>query len=101
MNLRLRNAWKYTGDDLWDWRVFLEDDGTGDLDQVAWVEYLLHPTFPQPRRIRKDRENQFSLTTRGWGVFLIRAFVHTHDGEKVKLEHELHLSYDPEEGETD
>ena len=101
MNIRLRNSWEYKGDDRWNWRVFLDDDGTGDIEKVAFVEYILHPTFPNPRRRITDRENNFSLKSNGWGVFLIRAFANTKEGEKIRLEHELHLSYDPEKGETE
>ncbi|MEM6264719.1 MAG: pYEATS domain-containing protein [Bacteroidota bacterium] len=101
MMLRLRNSWKYQGDDRWDWRVFLEDDGSGDIDQIESVEYILHPSFPKPRMIRTDRDTKFELKTNGWGVFLIRAFAKTLDGKKIRLEHYLQLSYDPEEGETE
>ena len=44
MSLRLRNTWKYKNADRWDWSVFVEDDGSGDLDDIAFVEYILHPT---------------------------------------------------------
>lgn len=100
MSLRLRNSWKYTGDDRWDWSVFLDDDGSGELDNVKSVEYILHPTFPKPRVVKTNRDNNFALKTNGWGVFLIRAFATMKTGEKIKLEHQLHLSYDPEEGTT-
>lgn len=101
MNLRLRNSWQYLGDDRWDWQVFLEDDLSGDIDKVSFVEYILHPTFPNPKRIRKSKEHNFLLSTNGWGTFMIRAFANTNSGEKIKLEHYLHLEYDPPEGITD
>lgn len=100
LNIRLRNSWKYVGDDRWDWRVFVEDDGSGDLEKVQQVEYILHPTFANPRRLTEDRANQFELKTNGWGTFLIRAFVETVSGTRIRMEHELYLSYDPEEGVT-
>lgn len=100
MNLRLKNSWEYKGNDRWDWSVFLEDDGTGEIENIVFVEYILHPTFPNPRRVNTDRKNKFALSTNGWGVFLIRAFANTKQGEKIKLEHDLYLSYDPRKGET-
>lgn len=100
MNLRLRNSWKYVGDDRWDWSIYLEDDGVGDIDNVLSVEYLLHPTFGNPRRLVENKDDNFALKSNGWGTFLIRAFVHTKEGEKLKLKHTLCLAYEPEQGET-
>lgn len=101
MSLRLRNTWKYKGNDRWDWTIFLDDDGTGEIDNVAFVEYILHPTFPKPRRIETNRGNNFALITNGWGTFLIRAFANTKKGDIIKLEHILYLTYEPAEGETE
>lgn len=101
MSLRLRNSWKYQGDGRWDWSVFLEDDGTSELDDITFVEYILHPTFPDPRRIKRDRDNKFALTTNGWGVFWIKAFANTKSGDKIKLEHYLYLAHEPSEGKTE
>ncbi|MEM8901939.1 MAG: pYEATS domain-containing protein [Bacteroidota bacterium] len=99
--LRLRNSWKYVGEKRWDWSVFLEDDGSGEMDKVVSVRYILHPSFANPRRLKTNKEEKFALKTNGWGVFMIRAFVQTEEGEKIRLEHYLHLSYDPKEGVTD
>ncbi|MEM6767173.1 MAG: pYEATS domain-containing protein [Bacteroidota bacterium] len=99
-SLRLRNSWKYAGDKRWDWSVFLDDDGSGEMDRVVSVQYVLHPSFPNPRRLHTNKEEKFALSTNGWGVFMIRAFVLTEEGEKIRLEHYLHLDFDPAEGET-
>ncbi|MBK9257152.1 MAG: hypothetical protein IPM42_16875 [Saprospiraceae bacterium] len=100
MNIRLRNSWKYKGGNSWDWSVFLDDNGSGDIDKIAFVEYILHPTFPKPRRVKTNREDKFELKTSGWGVFLIRAFANTKNGEKIRLEHYLQLSHNPRDGMT-
>lgn len=101
MNLRLRNNWKLAGEDRWKWSVFLEDDASGEIDKVKSVQYILHPTFKNPIQLRENRENKFALNASGWGTFMIKAFVNMEDGERIKLEHELELFYDPESGETE
>ncbi|WP_116124342.1 pYEATS domain-containing protein [Lewinella sp. IMCC34183] len=101
MHLRLRNDWEYQGNDRWDWTVFLEDDGSGDIDTVISVEYVLHPTFPNPRKVKTNKSQNFRMRMNGWGVFLIRAFANTVGGEKIRLEHQLELRYDPPIGTTE
>lgn len=100
MSLRLRNSWKYVGNKRWDWEIFLEDDGSGEIDNIASVEYILHPTFPDPRRIVSNRKSKFKLKSNGWGVFWIKAFANTRSGEKIKLKHYLELHSDPKSGTT-
>lgn len=101
MNLRLRNNWKLAGEDKWKWSVFLEDDDSGEMDNVASVQYILHPTFRNPIQLRENRKNKFALKATGWGTFVIKAFVNMKDGQRIKLEHELKFSYEPESGETE
>ena len=100
-NLKLKNSWNYKGKDWWDWEAFLDDQGSGELSNVEYVEYILHPTFPEPVRKIRDKKNGFRLKTGGWGVFSLKAFVHTKDGKKYKLEHFLTLQQKPEHGETE
>jgi transcription initiation factor IIF auxiliary subunit len=98
MSLRLRNTWNYKGDDWWEWEAFLDDEGSGELSNVKFVEYVLHETFPNPiRRIASPAEG-FRLKTSGWGTFDLKAFVHYKDGKKVRLQHEIQLEYKPEKG---
>lgn len=98
MALILRNSWHYKGGDWWQWEAFLVDEGSGELEQVDYVEYVLHPTFPNPIRRVDDPEGGFILKTAGWGTFRLKAFVHTKDGEKRKLTHDLQLLRTPPEG---
>lgn len=100
MPLRIRNNWKYTGNDKWDWEAFIDDGGSGELRNVQYVEYVLHPTFPNPIRRVNDRNHKFLLKTGGWGTFLLKAFVYFQDGRKIKLEHEIRLEYEPVSGTT-
>ncbi|MGD9367641.1 MAG: hypothetical protein PVH87_18215 [Desulfobacteraceae bacterium] len=82
---------KYEGDNWWKWAVWIE--GADDtLDLIEFVEWTLHPTFPNPIRKTHDRKNKFRIDTGGWGVFEIRACVMMKDGSKTKLRHDLRLT---------
>ncbi len=101
MELKLRNRWGYEAGlkgGWWKWEAFLDDEGSGDLDKVEHVEYVLHPTFSNPVRTISDRESNFALRTQGWGTFPLTAFVYTRDGQKQKLVHEIELLSDPPSG---
>lgn len=89
---------KYEGDDWWKWAVWIEGQDEA-LDRVDFVEWTLHPTFPNPVRKLKDRATKFRLETGGWGVFAIHARVQLKDGRQVKLSHYLKLHY-PDGTET-
>ena len=82
----------YEGDDWWRWAVWI--DGREEaLDRIDFVEWTLHPTFPNPVRRVHDRASRFRLETGGWGVFNIGVRVQLKDGQQVKLRHELELHY--------
>ena len=78
------------GDDWWKWAVWIEgrDDA---LDQIDFVEWILHPSFPNPIRRICDRASKFRLETGGWGVFQIVARVQLKGGKQTKLHHYLKL----------
>jgi transcription initiation factor IIF auxiliary subunit len=103
LNVRLRNRWRFRGPgedgrDRWDWEAFVDDGGSGDLERVTYVEYILHPTFPNPIRTILEPEGGFVLRTSGWGTFELRAYVQAKDGERVQLRHQVELAYNPHEG---
>ena|SRR3989442_13116812 len=85
-------ASEYQGDDWWQWQVWLEGSDD-DLDHVEFVQWTLHPTFPDPIRKSHDRLHKFQLKTGGWGTFPIRALVQMTDGTTRRLSHYLKLSY--------
>lgn len=101
MTLKIKNNWNYVGDDRWDWEAFIDDGGSGEISDINFVEYVLHPTFPNPIRKVKDQGTNFRLKSNGWGTFRIKAFAHMKDGNKVRLEHELELYYEPQSGTSD
>ena len=89
----IKQSEQYEGDNWWNWAVWLE--GTDkDLDEVEFVEWKLHPTFPNPIRRTTDRENKFKIETAGWGVFPIRATVTMKAGQQYTLTHNLKLHYE-------
>lgn len=100
MGLRIRNTWKYKGEDWWDWSAFIEDDGSGELSKVLEVEYILHPTFHDPIRKIKDVNTKFRMETEGWGTFMLKAIVHYKDGRQQTLAHHIMLEYDPAIGNS-
>jgi transcription initiation factor IIF auxiliary subunit len=98
MSLKLKNRWKLIRDDWWEWECFLDDEATGELSSVAYVKYVLHPTFSEPIRVVRDPTEGFVLRTEGWGEFDLKAFVYMQDGTEKKLTHEVKLKYDPPQG---
>ncbi len=74
----------------WKWSVWLEGSDE-ELDQIKSVEYILHPTFPNPVINVSSRENKFRLNASGWGEFMINIHVHRKDGEEIALQHWLQL----------
>lgn len=78
------------GDDRWDWEIRLEGPSEV-LDAVERVEYVLHETFPNPVRVRDNRDDGFSLESNGWGEFDVGIKVHFKDGGVEKLRHPLRL----------
>jgi transcription initiation factor IIF auxiliary subunit len=76
--------------DWYEWKVFLEtDDAT--LASIKEVEYLLHSTFPDRRRIMKNRDENFILESAGWGSFNILVIIRFNDGSTEKTTHFLDL----------
>lgn len=77
--------------DWWDWTAHIESTPPDSLDEVAYVEYHLHPTFRNPVRRVREREGGFPLETRGWGTFELRARVVFKDKTRTPhlLSHEL------------
>ena len=56
------------------WCVFL-DINKKALDAIDFVEYILHPSFPNPVRRAKNADQCFALQSEGWGRFLINITV--------------------------
>ena len=91
MNVQVQQDSSMRRTGWWDWSVWLTGSET-DLDQIEFVEYVLHPTFSEPMQRRTERSSGFRLNASGWGEFLIHIHLHTRDGEVIELEHWLRLS---------
>ncbi len=82
--VKLNNYARYVenageGYDLYEWIVFVDED-EDTLEKIDHVEYLLHPTFPHPRRVVSDRESKFALLSGGWGTFDLKVKISFKDG---------------------
>jgi transcription initiation factor IIF auxiliary subunit len=85
------NTSRYLGDDRWSWTVFLKASPQV-LNNIECVEYILHPTFPDPvQRVCKlgDQNYPFALSASGWGTFRIRIRVFMQNGRDKDLTHNL------------
>lgn len=92
MSLRIKQEAIYTASDWWKWSLWL-DGSAKELDQVDYVVYTLHPTFPSPVRRITDRENNFRLDSAGWGEFEVFLDIFYKDGQIRKRKHWLRLRY--------
>jgi transcription initiation factor IIF auxiliary subunit len=72
------------------WEIFV-DEPPERLNDIESVEYVLHPTFPQPVQVRRDPKDKFALKTSGWGEFNIAVRVTFKDGKKEDLSYRLNL----------
>jgi transcription initiation factor IIF auxiliary subunit len=74
----VKNTSTYVGAGRWDWRIFVEAD-PDTLRQIECVEYVLHPTFPDPvRKVCNQQKTNFAYSTNGWGVYV--------EGAKTELD---------------
>lgn len=67
------------------------DEPDTRLDQIDHVEYWLHPSFKNRRRVSASRANKFSITFWTWGLFAVEITVHLKDGRVEK--DRFHLNY--------
>ena len=84
------NTAEHVGSGRYSWRIFLIGSNSV-LDAISYVEYTLHPTFPNPMRTVTDRASNFSLVGNGWGEFTVKLKVVYRDGRVSYLDHWLRL----------
>jgi hypothetical protein len=89
-NYARKTADKY-GRAFYEWRIFV-DEPQSVLNTIASVDYLLHPTFPQPSQSSSDRSKQFDLTASGWGGFTVLITVHFTNGSDAQTTYFLDLT---------
>jgi transcription initiation factor IIF auxiliary subunit len=74
----------------YNWKVFVVGS-QATLDKIEYVEYTLHPTFPDNVRISRNREDNFSLQSNGWGEFFIYLRIHLKNGKDLYTKYWLRL----------
>lgn len=79
-----QQSWRYqtpagAATDLWDWDIWVEAQPGVTLSEIDRVVYSLHPAYPSPNRIVRDRASGFRLKVRSgkghddtWGRFRVR-----------------------------
>jgi len=81
----------FSGRMYYKWRVFV-DEPTDVLDKIAEVQYLLHPSFPEPLQVRTKPDDKFAVESSGWEEFNIEITVKYKDKSTVKKSY--HLDFD-------
>jgi len=77
--------------DWYKWKIFLKCSKE-ELDEIDYVTYILHPTFPNPIRKVSDRSSGFALSATGWGEFEIKAKIEYKTGKIQSISYWLDLS---------
>ena len=54
-------------------RIFIKTYDRLDLEDIRYVIYELHPTFPNPKQISKSIHNNFEIRIWTWGFFDVKA----------------------------
>lgn len=87
--LTVKNTSSYLGAGRWDWTIFVDAD-PNTLEQIECVEYILHPTFPDPvRKVCNQAKTKFAYSTNGWGTFTVKVHIRYNDSRVETLEHPL------------
>ena len=95
-SVQVRNSARYIGSGRYDWTVCLSRDTPASvLDAIEFVEYTLHPTFPNP--VQRGEDRYFSYSAYGWGEFNKIVKVRFKDGREATINYELNLD---EESDT-
>ena len=93
--LTVKNSSTYVGNGRWDWTIFVDAD-LNTLQQIKCVEYILHPTFPDPvRKVCNQPTTKFAYSTNGWGTFMVKVNILHKNGRVEVLEHRLAFEKQP------
>lgn len=86
--LTTSNSSAPTGDGRFDWEIRLDPESSKEVEEVV---YVLHETFPDPVRVKRDPDSGFALKSNGWGEFDVGLKVRFKDGSVANLKHPLKL----------
>lgn len=94
MTIQFKNYSMFTSqvqnEDWYEWCVFVDSD-RATVSGISAVEYTLHPTFRNPKRLITDKGHRFALVSNAWGGFLIKIRVAFEDGNEEFTSHMLQL----------
>jgi transcription initiation factor IIF auxiliary subunit len=90
-NITVQNTARFLGNGRYSWKVFLVAEPS-TLKSISYVEYTLHPTFPNPVRRATNWADGFALPADGWGEFNILVKVVFKDRRKAPLQLTHYLS---------
>jgi hypothetical protein len=63
------------------------------LDEVEFVKYYLHNSYPNPIQTKHDKKNHFELKELAWGEYLLKAEVKLKESNNViQLERYINLT---------
>lgn len=88
----LRQSSEYMGQNWWNWSLWI-DAPPSVLNDIEYVNYKLHSTFPDPVQHRTNSQQKFLLESSGWGEFTINAEIKPKNGKKFTKRHFLTLKY--------
>lgn len=74
----------------YDWCVFVKAD-METLNSIEYVKYILHPTFHNPERVTKNKNDRFAIYSNGWGTFSIKIEIVFRDMGILKTDYYLLL----------
>ncbi len=97
------NTSVYVGNDRWDWTIYVKAE-PATLSKIEYVEYTLHPTFPNPvKRVFEigNAAYPFGLPSNGWGTFEIKVKVVLKNGAILNLKHLLQFQQNEAKDNTD
>lgn len=82
----LIHAARKVKEDSYEIKVALGSHVPEAINEVKFVRYYLHDSFPQPIREVSDRGKNFEITLTAWGQFELQAIVQLKENEeKIKL----------------
>jgi hypothetical protein len=82
---------KRHGKTFYEWRVFV-DEPDDVLERIAEVQYLLHPSFPDPLQVRTNPNRKFAVEASGWGQFPIEITVRYKNQSTATMSYSLDFS---------
>jgi transcription initiation factor IIF auxiliary subunit len=75
----------------YDWELYIDCKNEEFYKETRTVVYHLHPSFPITEIHKKNREDKFKLSSRGWGEFKIGVEMILRDDTRAQVDYWLRL----------